>query len=664
MNVCCCSITLLTRIHRIGDLLRYTLKSHRMQSETNSSMQSLKSRLRTGFQILILILGLLNLYHPVRAQQLVTNGDFESYNKCPVGYSCIDAWPNFPYLQSWVRPTLATSDFYHTCGSSTAKLPATGFGYRTPHSGNAFAGLVANAQTSGSPYSEYITTRLNQPMKKDSVYCVKFYCNLGNRTNPSNDWVAVDEVGACFTDTLPGNLSQAGPLLLPYHIVNSPTQHMTDTSLWYAISGQYKAKGGEQWMTIGTFGSAVPASTLIDGTGTSQYLCYYFIDDVSVGTLKDSVHHVMLCSKLMTLTSSYPTGPYKWGNGAKTRSIVVTSPGTYQCQVGLDCGIISEYFEVTAAPVNETTDSVLVCDTGNISVVLTSPQAFGPYEWSTGDTTRSIYVTSNGAYYCDVLKNCVNQRTRFLLRMELIHAPVVRDTVICQNTPNPQLLISDSNLRWYTQPIAGVGSSKQPTINTSNAGVKTLYVSRAERGCESPRLPIRITILAAPKKQWSPELVVRCLEDSVREIHLGSDDGIEANYQWNTGDTVCCIVAGNDRSYVRIRENGCGAAEDYFQVRTERCENCVGFPDAFTPNNDGRNDRFRPFVRCSVTDYQIRICNRWGNTVFYSEQPLDGWDGSFHGEPVMGGVYMYYASFTSSLTGMKYVVKGDVTVVW
>ncbi|MFO7613170.1 MAG: gliding motility-associated C-terminal domain-containing protein, partial [Bacteroidales bacterium] len=42
-------------------------------------------------------------------------------------------------------------------------------------------------------------------------------------------------------------------------------------------------------------------------------------------------------------------------------------------------------------------------------------------------------------------------------------------------------------------------------------------------------------------------------------------------------------------------------------------------PNVFTPNDDGRNDLFRPFPYTSVEKVQMTIFNRWGNIVYETE---------------------------------------------
>lgn len=84
------------------------------------------------------------------------------------------------------------------------------------------------------------------------------------------------------------------------------------------------------------------------------------------------------------------------------------------------------------------------------------------------------------------------------------------------------------------------------------------------------------------------------------------------------------------------------------------------FPNAFTPDGNSINDAFGPVVSCNITEYIFRIYNRWGEMVFFSEDPTAKWDGNFKGNPVTEGVYIYRADLTAqqSLEPEKHHLEG------
>ncbi|MBN8821443.1 MAG: gliding motility-associated C-terminal domain-containing protein [Spirosoma sp.] len=99
---------------------------------------------------------------------------------------------------------------------------------------------------------------------------------------------------------------------------------------------------------------------------------------------------------------------------------------------------------------------------------------------------------------------------------------------------------------------------------------------------------------------------------------------------------------------------GCGndMALDDFQVR--QCGECpnqpetVYIPDAFSPNNDGMNDRLAFFTQLKTSNaFRIRVFNRWGNLIFSSQNPAETWDGTFNGSPCPADTYTWIVTYQS-----------------
>lgn len=67
-------------------------------------------------------------------------------------------------------------------------------------------------------------------------------------------------------------------------------------------------------------------------------------------------------------------------------------------------------------------------------------------------------------------------------------------------------------------------------------------------------------------------------------------------------------------------------------------------PSAFTPNSDGVNDFFGS-SSSFIEEFEIRIFNRWGQMVFYSNDLNEHWDGKFKGQKASSGVYFYKIKF-------------------
>lgn len=65
------------------------------------------------------------------------------------------------------------------------------------------------------------------------------------------------------------------------------------------------------------------------------------------------------------------------------------------------------------------------------------------------------------------------------------------------------------------------------------------------------------------------------------------------------------------------------------------------FPSGFTPNGDGIND-IAYFVSRDITNFTLRIFNRWGEKVFETSSFKEGWNGIYKGKPLDQDTYTWY----------------------
>jgi gliding motility-associated-like protein len=86
-------------------------------------------------------------------------------------------------------------------------------------------------------------------------------------------------------------------------------------------------------------------------------------------------------------------------------------------------------------------------------------------------------------------------------------------------------------------------------------------------------------------------------------------------------------------------------------------------PSAFSPNNDGRNDIFRPILSDEFSLREFIIYNRWGQVIFRTSETGSGWDGKARGLPQSSGVYVWTVAATDLRTGLKEEKTGTFTLV-
>ncbi|MBK8657351.1 MAG: gliding motility-associated C-terminal domain-containing protein [Bacteroidetes bacterium] len=116
---------------------------------------------------------------------------------------------------------------------------------------------------------------------------------------------------------------------------------------------------------------------------------------------------------------------------------------------------------------------------------------------------------------------------------------------------------------------------------------------------------------------------------------------------------------------------GCRSSDTVF-IDVKNCDAFIEIPQAFTPNSDGQNDYFTIFADASlITDYEIRVYNRWGELVYSSSNLSDletsytnskGWDGTYKGKLQNVGTFAYYLT-AKDVYGKQYEKKGNITLI-
>ncbi|WP_205503251.1 T9SS type B sorting domain-containing protein [Rufibacter psychrotolerans] len=86
------------------------------------------------------------------------------------------------------------------------------------------------------------------------------------------------------------------------------------------------------------------------------------------------------------------------------------------------------------------------------------------------------------------------------------------------------------------------------------------------------------------------------------------------------------------------------------------------FPTAFTPNQDGLNDLFRPVGAPFASKFTLQVLNRWGQIIFESKDPQAGWDGQHNGKPAPPETYLYRLEAVD-VNGKRITQKGTITLI-
>ncbi|NCX94837.1 MAG: PKD domain-containing protein [Chitinophagia bacterium] len=150
-----------------------------------------------------------------------------------------------------------------------------------------------------------------------------------------------------------------------------------------------------------------------------------------------------------------------------------------------------------------------------------------------------------------------------------VSLPIVRDTVFCRGVtvgPLNTVTSTGGTIRWYTTATGGTGSTTAPTPSTATLGVTTYWVTQTIAGCESSRIPVRVTIAPPPVVSASNNSPL-CPGDVLVLTLTDTMTGGVITYSW-TGPSGYTSTARNPTRtgvvfadsgiyYVVVNHNGC-----------------------------------------------------------------------------------------------------------
>lgn len=121
---------------------------------------------------------------------------------------------------------------------------------------------------------------------------------------------------------------------------------------------------------------------------------------------------------------------------------------------------------------------------------------------------------------------------------------------------------------------------------------------------------------------------------------------------------------GEEATFILENQEGC---DSIIHVVVEATENEADFnvPNAFTPNGDGQNDCFG-LVNLNDTDFdyfELKIFDRWGNRVFYTNDWDDCWNGEMNGQSASADVYFWRLEMETAACAIRVLEMGDLTLI-
>ena len=398
---------------------------------------------------------------------------------------------------------------------------------------------------------------------------------------------------------------------------------------------------GGTWSSAGTAIATInPTSGLASGVTPGISVITYGFGGGCVVTAN------LIVNALPVITNVESTNPTTCGGSDGTITLDGLASGTMYA-------VNYTYNGVPATPVNITGD-------GSGQVIINLP--------STGLLPAGSYT---GIYVTNTTTGCTSSPAGPITLSNPPNPPTPQITSppLC----NHQTLMLDATDAWpggaysWTGPSGFTSTLQNASIldaTYTNSGVYTVVYTLFN--CTSLPATINITVQAPP--------VLTNVTPS-QSIAYGTSIQLYASntlYYWwtpndgtlnnpNINNPIATPIVTTLYTVYGMNMYGCRDSA-YITITVASMTEGV-MPSAFTPNNDGLNDVFRPVGFQFQRLAEFRVFNRWGQQVFYSNSMSNGWDGNFNGVPQETGIY-YYQILVTRPDGDGYITyKGDVTLL-
>ncbi|MEN0006072.1 MAG: gliding motility-associated C-terminal domain-containing protein [Bacteroidota bacterium] len=345
---------------------------------------------------------------------------------------------------------------------------------------------------------------------------------------------------------------------------------------------------------------------------------------------------VILCEgETLLLDVTNQLSGYFWQDGSTAPTFIIDAPGTYAVTVDNVCGTVTD--EIVVEYINaiqlDLGDELVQCEGEMVTLDATQAQDFSTYQWQDGSTDPTFTLDKEGIYAVTVTTDC----EEVMDSIEIIYIQVTDpatlgvDTILC---PGDSLVfdvsIPEGSYQWQD-------GSTDPVFVVNTPGT---YAVTVESACDTTFDQVEI--------QYFLPILTELGRDTFlcpgEPIVLDASAFTEADYLWQDGTTNPIYQVREAGVYSVTVSNNCEVIVD--EVEIFECEVCDVFvPNAFSPNDDGFNDRFGPLTDCPLFDFNMKIFDRWGALLYETDNPDDHWDGKQGGSTLGTGVYVWVIDY-------------------
>lgn len=207
-------------------------------------------------------------------------------------------------------------------------------------------------------------------------------------------------------------------------------------------------------------------------------------------------------------------------------------------------------------------------------------------------------------------------------------------------------------------------ADQNPTICPTSIGSFTVTLVVSD-GTSSDTTTHSLTVFENPTINAGTDTTITSGDEITIYSTTSTAGGI---YSWDDPNDVDCANCASinvapevTTSYILTYStlDGCSAVDTV--TVTVGLDEAIGVPNGFSPNGDNNNEVL--YVKGNgISSMNFVIYNRYGQKVFETTNPAQGWDGTYNDKPENPGVFVWYLEYTLT-DGISDIMKGNVTLI-
>jgi len=300
---------------------------------------------------------------------------------------------------------------------------------------------------------------------------------------------------------------------------------------------------------------------------------------------------------------------------------------------------------------------------------------------TSGDQSPTHSFTQPGTYLVNLnittQSNCSKTYTDTVLVYRTPVPTITGRDTICVNVAElytGSIAVADTLTKWNWDFANGQTSTSQNASGTySQPGDYAIkLVTSNEIGCSNTFTKnIYVAPLPTAVATQDPVTIISGGGTYMPMVYTGAI----TSYNWSPTYRLDCVDCPVPYATPKVTTKYTVSLEDRYGCRSSGdvtivvvCNNQNFFiPNTFSPNGDGKNETFYPRGTGLFRIKSMMVFNRWGQTVFsrkdfLANDPAQGWNGTFQGQPVSPDVYIYMIEILCD-NNTVIPVKGNVTLL-